>query len=159
MFITAAIATIGILNADRPVSVEEKLRSLLASTKGVKFTHNADTLIVKFRTHQVKVPRPSKSRSPRLEEFIPSEQPTDTGFQLEVYEFPHAQGQPPRLMQAVRMNKNWVRDYGSYKMDAADRQIGRTDTARYYHFEWGNKLDTTLLSKIREALTQGTYPL
>jgi hypothetical protein len=90
---------------------------------------------------------------------VPQERPTATGFKLETYEFPHVAGTPPRPEQAARMNPNWLRDYGTWKFDAVERQVDGTSRARYYYLAWGFKANPKILAAVRSVLESGSRSL
>ncbi|MDR3690331.1 MAG: hypothetical protein P4L46_13195 [Fimbriimonas sp.] len=139
-------------------TIEAKLKHELSGLKGVAFSRDSDTLVVRYRTHIVHVQRQTKMK-PVKREHLPEEQPTLTGFKLETYDFDHKATDPPRFEQAVRTSASYLRDYGSWKMDSVDRQIEDADRARYYYLEWGNRADPKVIAAIRRALESGTRPI
>ena len=154
-----AMAHFALLALDQPKAIEARVRGVLSSERGVKYSHDQDTLVVKYKTHFIKVfPQSKSALKPDVKKEL-EEHPASTGFSLEVYEFPHGQNEPARPEQMVRMNPSWMRDYGSYKLDAVERQVDGKDMGRYYYIEWGNELDPKLIAKIRQALEQGTHPI
>ena len=139
-------------------SVEAHLRKDLAAISGVQFTNDGQSLVVKYRTRIVQEGLARKSAKKMVEQES-IERPTSTGFKLETYDFDHKRSEFARPMQAVRLNPNWIRDYGLYKVDAVERQIDGTDRARYYYLEWGSKADPSVIAAIRHAIETGTHPL
>lgn len=152
----AAVILFAQVGATAPV--EARLRRDFAEVPGVRFSHDGDTLVVKYRTVKVKVPKGSKARAV-MREQVAEERPMPTGFILETYEFQHKPTEPARPMQAVREDPNWVRNYGTWKMDAGDRQVVGADKARYYYFEWGSKTDPRIVALIKKAIGYGTKAL
>lgn len=138
--------------------VEARLRKELAGVAGVRYSHDEDTLVVRYRTEVVNVPKEFKSAQKTVEK-IAEERPSLTGFKLETYDFPHKPSDPPRAFQAVQVNHDWVRNYSSWKMDAGDRQIDGTGKARYYYLTWGTKADPKLIALVRSAFEKGTHPI
>ena len=139
-------------------SVQTALKQDLHNLAGVRFVMDGSQLNVKYRTTVVKFPMPTKALR-RLEEKVPEEQPRLDGFMIEVYEYDHKQTDVPRLMQAARMNANWIRDYGTWRFDAVDRQVQGKAVARHYWLAWGPKVERKLLSKFRLALEMDTSPI
>jgi hypothetical protein len=158
MVMVVALAHFALLEFDKPRDVETRLRTLLQARKAVKFRYDEDTLVVKLRTRLVKTAPQTKGPADPNAKKILVEQPKFNGFKLEVYEFSHGQNEPARPEQMVRPSPNWLWDYGTYKLDAEERQVDGKDLARYYYIEWGNDFDPKLLAKIRRALDQGTHP-
>jgi len=151
----AAVVLFQTVTAD---ALENRLRRDLASLQGVKFGKEGDTLVVRYRMEVVKTPKSSKAVT-RMVELVPEERPKLTGFKIETYEFPHKDADPPRPMQAVRTSRLWLRDYGTWKIDAQDRQVTFTDRGRYYYLAWGSKADRKLMEKIRYDLEWGSHSM
>jgi hypothetical protein len=151
-------AAIAMAQVGSPDAMEARLRKVLAGVPGVRFSHNEETLVVKYRTEVAKEPKQSKSFH-KMTEQVSIERPTLTGFEVETYEFPHKPSEPARPMQAVRTNPNWIRDYGTWKVDATDRQVDGTDKGRYYRLEWGSNANPQVILRIRRALEKGTHAL
>jgi hypothetical protein len=151
-------AAILFAQVDTQRSLEARLHKVFAGVQGVRFGQDGETLLVKLRTVTVTAPKRTKSVSV-MQEGEQEERPALSGFILKTYEFPHKPSEPARPMQAVRLNPNWVRDYGTWKMDAGERQVIGADKARYYYFEWGNKADRKMLADIKKAIEYGTKGL
>lgn len=139
-------------------SVQKALKHDLHNLAGVRFVMDGSQLNVKYRTTVVKIPKPTKALR-RMEEKVPEEQPRPDGFMIEVYEYAHKQTDGPSPKQAARMNANWIRDYGTWRFDAVDRQVRGKDIARFYWLAWGPKVERKLLSQIRSALEMDTSPI
>jgi hypothetical protein len=137
--------------------LEARLRHELADLRGIQFTQDEETLTVRYRTENVKQRAESMSRAPVLK-MVMTEIPSPTGFKLETYDFAHKPTDPPRAMQSVNVGPDG-HDRGTWRWDAKDIQIKGADQARYYHLEWGSKIDPHLLAKIRRTLELDTTPI
>lgn len=146
------------IQADSLKAVEARLRTDLARVSGVMFSHDGDVLVVKYRAEKKLAAKQRKARIVKAEQEV-VERPAQTGFILNVYEFDHRPDEGARPMQAIRVNPNWVRDYGGWKLDADDRQVVGASRARYYNFEWGAQANAELVARIRKAFEYGTRHL
>ena len=141
-----------------PKTISARLHHLLDSLPGVKFTADAKSLTIKYKTEIVNAQKQQKSAK-RMEELVPQERPSAYGFKLETYDYPHKRNEPPRATQAVRTNSKYLRDFGTYKVDAVERQVDGKDFARSYYIEWGFKSDPKLIAKIRSTLEANTHSM